>query len=89
LPSSLKNEIKENICKIAPSFELNDIIFPSFIKQMNSKLCLSATDTVYMLSALLNSPNADRGKQFSEGLLLLNNQSSMKWADLVPPAIEF
>ena len=85
----MKNDIKETICKIAPNFELNDILFPSFTKTMNAKLALSASDTVYLLSALLNMPKADKRKCFSEGLLLLNDQSSMQCVEHVGPAIEF
>jgi hypothetical protein len=41
---------------VAPRFELNDILFNSFTRQVSSKLQVSASDMVYLLSALLSKP---------------------------------
>jgi len=57
----LKKILPEKLEDMAPMFGLNEISYPSFVKQHGYKCTLSASDTVYSLNALLN-----RGWDFAQ-----------------------
>jgi len=57
----LKKLLPEKLEDMAPMFGLNEISYPSFVKQHGYKCTLSASDTVYSLNALLN-----RGWDFAQ-----------------------
>ncbi|KAJ3308523.1 hypothetical protein HDV04_001178 [Boothiomyces sp. JEL0838] len=51
---SFKSLLKEKLEEIAPHYNLPDILFPSFQRKYGYITTLSATDTVYSLTALLD-----------------------------------
>lgn len=51
---NLKKILPQKLEDMAPMFGLNEISYPSFVKQHGYKCTLSASDTVYSLNALLN-----------------------------------
>ncbi|ORX82277.1 CDC45-like protein [Anaeromyces robustus] len=57
----LKKILPEKLEDMAPMFGLNEMSYPSFVKQHGYKCTLSASDTVYSLNALLN-----RGWDFAQ-----------------------
>ena len=48
----LKNKVEE----IAPKFGLENLLFSSFVRQINNKTQLNASDMVYVVNSLLESP---------------------------------
>jgi len=61
---NLKKILPEKLEDMAPMFGLNEISYPSFVKQHGYKCTLSASDTVYSLNALLN-----RGWDFAQRMV--------------------
>lgn len=51
-----KNILKEKITEIAPKFDLQNLLFSSFVRQIDNKLQINASDMVYAITALLESP---------------------------------
>lgn len=54
----LKESLPNRISKYAGEFGLNDVSFPSFVRDFGFVLRLSASDAVYALMALLEAPRA-------------------------------
>jgi cell division control protein 45 len=53
-----KENLKNKIMEIAPKFDLENILYPSFIRQIDNKTQLNAADMVYAVTSLLESPQA-------------------------------
>lgn len=53
-----KESLKTKIMEIAPKFDLENILYPSFIRQIDNKTQLNAADMVYAVTSLLESPQA-------------------------------
>lgn len=51
-----KSIIKEKIIEIAPQFGLEEILFSSFVRQIDNKTQMNAADMVYVVTSLLESP---------------------------------
>jgi cell division control protein 45 len=51
-----KNALKEQVKKVGENFGLNDLQFPSFVRQINTKTQMNAADMVYVVTSLLESP---------------------------------
>jgi hypothetical protein len=49
--------LRNKIVDIAPSFDLEHILFSSFIRQIDNKTQISASDMVYSITSLLESPS--------------------------------
>lgn len=66
----LKESLPARISKYASEFGLDDVSFPSFVRDFGFVLRLSASDAVYALMALLEAPRAvsDPGKPSSGAL---------------------
>ena len=55
---SLKKELREKFVKHAPAYDLQHILYPSFVRRHGDILDMSAADMVYSLSALIENPKA-------------------------------
>ena len=53
-----KNILRTKITEIAPKFELDHILFSSFVRQIDSKTQLNASDMVYAITSILESPRS-------------------------------
>ena len=51
-----KETMKNKIQEVAPKFGLNNLLFPSFVRQINNKTQMNASDMVYVVTSLLESP---------------------------------
>jgi cell division control protein 45 len=51
-----KTILKDKITDIAPKFDLQNLLFSSFIRQIDNKTQINASDMVYAVTALLESP---------------------------------
>ena len=56
--ADMKCILPAKISKYAAEFGLEDVLFPSFMREFGFKLRLSASDAVYSLMALMGAPNA-------------------------------
>ena len=56
MSSIFKEKLKENIHLEANKFKLYNIIFNSFLRQIDEKTQISAVDYVYSLTAILECP---------------------------------
>jgi len=74
--SSMKNEFKTSfnnkLVNICNKFNLNEILFHSFIYQYNQKTQLSASDFVYCLASILDYPFSINKIDFTSGENLNN-----------------
>lgn len=52
-----KELLEQNIEKVAEEFKLENIIINSFVRQVNEKTQLSASDMVYSITSLLEAPS--------------------------------
>lgn len=53
-----KNILKSKITEIAPKFDLDHILFSSFIRQIDNKTQMNASDMVYAITSLIESPRS-------------------------------
>lgn len=51
-----KEILKSKIIEIAPKFDLENILFSSFVRQIDNKTQMNAADMVYAITSLLESP---------------------------------
>lgn len=51
-----KNILAEKITEIAPQFDLDHILISSFVRQIDNKTQMNASDMVYAITSLLESP---------------------------------
>lgn len=56
MKTEFKNSFKDKIIEISKNFDLNDLIFHSFLYQFDQNTEMSASDCVYLLSAVLEYP---------------------------------
>ncbi|KAJ3211250.1 hypothetical protein HDU67_004646 [Dinochytrium kinnereticum] len=52
--TTLKKDMKRKLPALGPSFNLPDLLFPSFLRNYGYKLTIGAADAVHSLSALLD-----------------------------------
>ncbi|CAI2361197.1 unnamed protein product [Moneuplotes crassus] len=51
-----KQMLKTKIPEVGPKFGLDDLLFSSFVRQINNKAQMNASDMVYVVTSLLESP---------------------------------
>lgn len=77
----LKESLPTRISKYAGEFGLDDVSFPSFVRDFGFILRLSASDAVYALMALLEAPRAvsDATNRQSSGGAPTSDDGSPSW----------
>lgn len=65
MESKIKNELKQKILDCSNHFSLDNVIMNSYLRQIDSKTQISATDMAYSVSSILDSPKViDPKKQY-------------------------
>ena len=76
---NLRNEFRNKFQVQAEEFNLGGICMNTFVRQIDPKTQISATDMVYSLSSILESPKNLSKKDF--GLFLLSTEEQKRQAE--------
>jgi hypothetical protein len=59
MATQLKTELQQRVQRDMRDAGLDDVVFPSFVKEVGYRMPLSASDVVYAVQALLEAPHGN------------------------------